>query len=359
MNAAQIDAFVADANTGIEFDGLAVRGGNSYTVDTPGETIEADDEEGLRAFAAENPWFVSNWFYWNHAVGASGGGRYDFLRWLERAEDRSVRERYEALADGTVRSWGQLRITTTLHEDGRRRYALRHEDDGERPATDLESYADPLDARELVKLDDEGRYRPLKTAPTLPTGWHYPDLDAEELVRTIDFIYPATIENWHREREGDLDVTQFREAADRQTGIYDIVSELSGDQLEAAAEACCVDSQCLKRRQWDEDDETELDVDRGDGEFPCREPCSVFIAAARKFVTLERERPRSYEFELTPTEKEQIEEIIDAVAEDRLDGIREADLNEGANRYRARYLRARRMDDDGLSGTPTYPEDED
>ncbi|MEM4781505.1 MAG: hypothetical protein QXG03_08110, partial [Halalkalicoccus sp.] len=113
-----------------------------------------------------------------------------------------------------------------------------------------------------------------------------------------------------------------------------------------------------KRRMWDEDEETDLDVERGDGEFPCREPCSLFITAARKFVTLGREDARTYEFELTPTEKEQIEEIIDAVAEGSVGEVREADLNEGANRYRTRYLRARRMREGDLSGTPTYPEDQ-
>jgi hypothetical protein len=364
MNAAQLDAFLGAASDGIEFDGLSVSPAavGGYDVSIGGEESEAGDEEELRAVAEENPWFVSNWHYWNHLVG-DAEARYAFLRWLERAEERSVRERYEALAEGegVARSWGQLRLEARLGEDGRRHYAIRHEADADVPPSELDRYDDPLAARELVKLDDRGRYRPLKTAPTLPTGWTYPDLDGRELVRTVDFVYPATIANWHRENEGALDVTHFREAAERQTGIYDIVDELSVGEVEAAAETCCVDSQCLKRRMWDEDEdeETELDVPRGDGEFPCREPCSLLITAARKFVTLGREETRSYEFELTPTEKEQLEEIVDAVAEGRVGEIREADLNEGANRYRARYLRARRTDEHGLSGTPTYPEDHD
>jgi hypothetical protein len=242
-----------------------------------------------------------------------------------------------------------------LAEDGKRQYSLRHIDDTNEE--DLDSYDDPLNARELIKEDNKGRYRPLSTAPTLPTGWEFADLDGGDLVQTVDFIYPVTIANWHREREGELDVTHFREAAERQSGIYEIVSQLSIEELEAATEACCVDSQCLKRRMWDEDEETELETDRGNGEFPCREPCSLFVTAARKFVTLGREDTRSYEFELTPTEKEQIEEIIAAVADGRTEDVREADLNEAANRYRARYLRAQRVNEDGLSGTPTYPDD--
>ncbi|KYH26811.1 hypothetical protein HAPAU_19190 [Halalkalicoccus paucihalophilus] len=355
MNAPQLDALVASASDGIEFDGLSVSGNGPYTVGIVGES-RAVEEAGLREFAEANPWLVSNWYYWTRVVG-TGGARYDFLRWVERADERDVSERYEALSTGVSRSWGQLRITAELGEDGKRRYALRHVDDADN--TDLEGYEDPLDARGLVKYDDRGRYRPLSTAPTLPTGWEYPDLSGEDLVRTVDFVYPATVANWHREREGELDVTHFRETAERQSGIYEIVSQLSVEEIEAAAETCCVDSQCLKRRMWDEDEEIDLDVERGDGEFPCREPCSLFITAARKFVTLGREETRRYEFELTPTEKEQVEEIIDAVAEGRTEEIREADMNEGANRYRARYLRARRMTEEGLSGTPTYPEDQE
>ncbi len=356
MNAPQLEALVASAPQGVEFDGLVVSGDGPYTIEIPGESVETD-ERGLRKFAGENPWFVSNWYYWTRVVDSPESARFGFLRWLEGADERPVCERYETLSTGVSRTWGQLRITASLAEDGKRRYAIRHVEDAD--SQNLDVHDDPLAARELVKHDDRGRYRPLSTAPTLPTGWEYPDLDGPDLVRTVDFIYPATVENWHREREGELDVTHFREAAERQTGIYEIVSQLSVEELEAAAEACCVDSQCLKRRMWDENDETELDVARGEGEFPCREPCSVFVTAARKFVTLGREDTRTYEFDLTPTEKEQIEGIIDAVAEGRTDEIREADLNEEANRYRTRYLRARRLDEEGLSGTPTYPEDQE
>ena len=114
------------------------------------------------------------------------------------------------------------------------------------------------------------------------------------------------------------------------------------------AAACCVDSQCLKRREWDEDESTELDVPRGEGEFPCREPCSLVVAAARQWAILENEEPRTYELELTPSERGQIESLIEAVADGRIDEIREADVGDGANRYRARYLRAKRFADGGF-----------
>ncbi len=358
MNDAQVEALVEAAEEGVETDGLRVpHDGTGYGFETPEVSHEGLSEAEFRTAAEESPWFVSNWHYWTHVVGGPGSARYAFLRWVEGADDHDVPERYEALSAGTDREWGQLSITATLGEDGLRRYDLRHEADTGVPEDELEGYVDPLDARRIATYDDEGRYRPLSTAPTLRTGWVYPDLEGAALVEAVEFLYPATVENWHRERRGELDITHFRETAERQTGIYSIVDQLTVEELDAAAEACCVDSQCLKRRMWDEDEETPLDAPRGEEAFPCREPCSLLVTAARKFVTLGREETRSYEFELTPTEKEQVEEIIDAVAEGRVGAIREADLNDGANRYRARYLRALRGGEHGLSNTPTYPED--
>jgi len=82
------------------------------------------------------------------------------------------------------------------------------------------------------------------------------------------------------------------------------------------------------------------------------------VTAARKWTKLEGERSRTYEFELTPSEKEQIEEIIGTVADGEVEDVREADIYDGANRYRARFLRAKRFDDeDRLCGVPTDEDD--
>jgi hypothetical protein len=400
MDETQVNALVeAAGGAGVDFDGLrAVRDDSGYTfaVTSPTQRDESVEraglsESGFREFCREHPRYVSNWHYWTHEVGGreesgrleeagdsedDGDGsadanapagethRYAFLRWVERAADLSVPERYDALADDLTRSWGQLRVSAALGEDGERRYGVRHEDDEGVDTDDLDTYADPLDARDIVTFDDRGRYRPLKTAPTLPTGWAFPGLSGPDLVRTVDTIYPATVANWHLEEQGELDVSHWRETMERQTGIYGVIQTWDRgeghEHVNWVAEACCADSQCLKRREWEYDDESDLDVDGGEGVFPCREPCSLVVAAARKWTQLEGEESRTYEFDLTPSEKEQVEEIVDAVADGRTDEIREADIYKGANRYRARFLRAKRMDAEGnLSGTPTESEGEE
>ncbi|WP_049923992.1 DR2241 family protein [Halopiger djelfimassiliensis] len=356
---------------GIEFDGLRIdRGDDGYALETPDETWAGLDEGDLRDALEPLEAYVTNWRYWQRSVGGSGTARRAFLRWCERAplefaiddsdgdhpsvdEPLSVPDRYEVLREGFDREWGQLRITARLVDDadddpaGERVYDLWHVDDADTDLAELEVYDDPRDAREIATYDEDGRYRPLKTAPTLASGWAFTGLSADELVDAVEFFYPATIANWHRERRGSLDVDHWRETAERQTGIYDVIDELPREAVDWMAEACCVDSQCLRRREWEFEAGDELDVDGGDGRFPCREPCSLVVAAARKWTVLESETERTYELELTTSELNQLEELIDAVADGRTDEIREADVYEGANRYRARYLRAKRFDDEG------------
>lgn len=363
MPPASVDALIETATDGISFDGLSVDFDGSYTFETPAVSETGLSESALRDCATGSP-YVENWHFW-HAIAPQSEDRWVFLRWIEGADDgSSVESRYDKLQDGLTTTWGELSITVSLAENGERRYSLCHTDDAGTVRADpdvaesLEQYRDPLRARELATYDSDGRYRPLKTAPSLAPGWEFPDLSATNLVKTVDFFYPATVANWHRERTDELDITHWHETMARQTGIYQIVSTWDRGEghnhVEWVAESCCTDSQCLKRREWQYDAETPLETPAGDGEFPCREPCSLVISAARKFTKLDAEEVQSYEFKLTSSEKSQLEGLIDAVAEGRISDIREADISKPANRYRTRFLRARRFDDDGrLCGVPT------
>lgn len=373
MLARQFDALLAaaDSDGGIDFDGLRVAregdghgndadsDGGGYTFATPEHEATGLSESELHAHADGSP-YVTNWYFWEREVQRHESPRQAFLRHAEAADDHGVHERYDALADGMVTEWGQLRIEAALADDGDgyRRYDVRHVEDADHPVEELERYDDPLDARDLSKHDDDGMYRPLKTGTNMPTGWAFHDLDWRDAVETVETLYPATVANWYREREGRLDIDHWTDTTDRQTGIYGVVSELPREAVEWVAEAACVDSQCVKRREWQYDEGDELAADGGTGAFPCREPCSLVIAAARRWTKLEEEEPREYTFHLTPSEKEQIEGVIDAVADGRVDEIREADVYEDANRYRTRYLRAKLFDDHGnLGGVPTDPEE--
>jgi|AntRauTorckE6833_2_1112554.scaffolds.fasta_scaffold00965_11 hypothetical protein len=342
----------------IEYDGLAAEydaDEETYHIETPDQqtTVSAD---GLGTVTAEQAAYITNWYFYTQQLSTEV--KQAFCQWLELADEHPVPDRYAALESGVDREWGQLKITTTLSEDGTRHYEVRHVDDSDAEAAALTTHTDPFDARDIGTLDADGRYRPLRTAPSLDTGWIFPDLAADEVYEAVEAFYPATVVNWYRERRGELDIDHWRDEQDRQSGIYNLITVLPDEAVDWAAAACCDDSQCLKRREWQLSEDEPLAAEGGDGVFPCREPCSMVVAAGRQWAKLEREDTQTYEFELTPTEKEQLEEIIDAVADDELDDIREADVKNGANRYRVRYLREKRFDEHGnLSGTPTHPED--
>jgi hypothetical protein len=329
-------------------------------------TEERLSEAEVRSALAAHPTSLREWFYWNEVV-PDGPHASDFLRWLEADEDNAPKASLDAIESGVSRTWGQLRITVESGDGGGRVYEIRHVDDAGLPLESLDRHTDPVAMREISRDDEDGTYRPLATAPTLRTGWVFVDLGPEALLDVVSRCYPATVANWHREREGELDVTHWRETAERQTGIYDLVDELEGEAVSALARACCVDGQCLKRREWDEYGVCEgrskdgtsmeeasdgtLDAPRGDGEFPCREPCSLVVAAAREFVTTERESTESVSVDLRPRELAQLERLIDAAADGELSGVAPGDLPDPANPLRVRYLRERlRARDSPLAG---------
>ncbi len=86
--------------------------------------------------------------------------------------------------------------------------------------------------------------------------------------------------------------------------------------MQDAARACCEDAVCLKKTLWDVDEETTaLEMDRGDGEIPCPEPCSVFVSFARRVRLFEREKKRDLDaIGLSPSEKEDLAALVEAAS---------------------------------------------
>jgi sirohydrochlorin cobaltochelatase len=380
---ALIDEVDAAGTEGVAVEGLhVVKDDGAYLLSTPERSDDgASDgwpsderlsEAGIRSALGAHPTYVREWYYWTEVVPDVPRAS-EFLRWLESADHTPPPARLGAIESGVSRTWGQLRLTVWPGDGSRRAYEVRHVDDAELPLESLERHADPVAVRDIAQYDADGNYRPLATAPTLRRGWAFVDLGPEELLDVVDRCYPATVANWYRERTGELDVTHWRETAERQTGIYDLVDELEGEAVSALARACCVDGQCLKRREWDEygpsggpaNDGT-LDAPRGEGEFPCREPCSLVVAAAREFVRTEREATRSVSVDLRPRELSQLNRLVDAVADGELVGVAPGDLPDPANPLRVRYLRERRRTRDsplassgGETGTVPDEDDED
>ena len=250
-------------------------------------------------------------------------------------EAAAAREAFAAWvgeAGGEGRVFGQVRVTGV----GDARYVLRHVEDDKTPG--LSVHEDPRAAREISKTTEVGEYRPLKSSPNLRRGWELRVSGARGLTVAMNLLYPAAIVHWHLHREGRLRTTSYRENAARQSGIYKRVQRLSDEGVQDAARACCEDAVCLKKTLWDVDGGTPLAMDRGEGEIPCPEPCSVFVSFARRVRLFEREKKRDLDaIGLSPSEKEDLAALVEAAATGHVTFAREAEFEEPLNERRMRY----------------------
>ena len=231
------------------------------------------------------------------------------------------------------RTFGQVLVRPTPSVG----YELRHVEDAGAPREGLHLHDDPRAAREIAKLTERGEYRPLKSSPNLRRGWVLLVSDSVALSVAMNYLYPAGVVHWYLHREGKLEVTHYRENAARQSGIYKRVQRLSDEGVQNAARACCESAVCLKRILWDVDEETPLRAERGEGEIPCPEPCSIFVSFARRVRLFEREERNLPSGELTPSEKEDLAALVGAAATGSVEFAREAEFEEPLNERRMRY----------------------
>lgn len=182
-----------------------------------------------------------------------------FLSWLEP----------ESSTGAMIRTLGELAIAV----EGAR-FEVRHRCDRGIPASRLDELATASDVRNRTQFDADGQYRPLRSARTLPRGWVIRDLGLDGLLRAVRAVYPASIDHWHRARNGTLEPTPFAAVVDRQTGRYRDLDGLGADPLRRTVEATC--GNCVRSPTW-HDDEAASTAD----DIPCPQPCSVFLEAAR------------------------------------------------------------------------------
>ena len=107
--------------------------------------------------------------------------------------------------------------------------------------------------------------------------------------------------------------------------------------MHKAARACCEDAVCLKKTMWDVDEKTPLAIDRGKGEIPCPEPCSVFVSFARRVRLFEREESDLDAAGLSPSEREDLVTLVEAAATGEVGFAREAEFERPLNERRMRY----------------------
>jgi sirohydrochlorin cobaltochelatase len=199
-----------------------------------------------------------------------------------------------ALSDST--SIGQLLIQRTASSG----FALCHRDD--RPSGTLKTFRKPEDAIEIARCDDDGNYRPLKTAPNLRHGWLLELADLRELRRALDYFYPARLATLTRWKSNRLTITPLRDTLNRQSGMYRVAAKISDEQInDLVGNFCKSNGGCLRTVLWKRDEagappSSRLPPEKFDpahdqtGRFEhatpllCPEACNLLVAECRKVV---------------------------------------------------------------------------
>lgn len=178
------------------------------------------------------------------------------------------------LARGAFRI-GQIRVASDL--------SLCHADDTDRPG--LREFHDPHDAIEIARHDDEGRYRPLKTAPDLRHGWRLVLRNENEVLLALDFLYPAALGTAELAERRALAPVDLRQTLSRQTGMYAVTKNLTGAQANALVGGFC-HAGCLRRILWriSPEDAPPSPMDVPAPPLLCAEACHLFVARAREVL---------------------------------------------------------------------------
>jgi sirohydrochlorin cobaltochelatase len=195
-----------------------------------------------------------------------------------------------------LRFIGQIAIERG--EDGS--YTLTHRDESTRH--DLPQHNQAEDAAELARFDDEGNYRPLKTAPDLRHGWRLTLRSLAELRTALDLFYPGRLAAFFAFEKRELAPTPLRETLERQSGMYRIAAQIDDPAAdELVGNFCRSDGGCLRTILWRRDlkgivastrlaaskfDPLHDQTGAGRPVIPllCQEACNLLVAEARKVV---------------------------------------------------------------------------
>ncbi len=193
-----------------------------------------------------------------------------------------------------------LFLQTAVWESEPGVFEIRHERDRDAGPGKLKTIRDPSEAFQIAQVTAHGSHRRLSTAPDLGGGWRLTGLTEEEVWEAYAALYPAALVHSYLDELGQFSVVSFPETADRHTGIYSKLTQLSEAQVGCLADSCCVSDRCLRSPTWlvrsdpGESETTgpggaellgtaasvEANPDECELRVPCSEPCSVFLSQA-------------------------------------------------------------------------------
>ena len=136
----------------------------------------------------------------------------------------------------------------------------------------LRSVASLDELEELVRWDEQGKYRPLRSDGNLVSGWQYDAKSVTELREAMEVIYPGTWGNAEAWEDGGLKFPTWEEALAKQTERVRGKVAKAGDLPRRVIEENCK-KRCLKTVLWA--GEKPL-IETGSAPLLCTGPCGMF-----------------------------------------------------------------------------------
>jgi sirohydrochlorin cobaltochelatase len=185
------------------------------------------------------------------------------------------------LPPGSSLTFGELALTRGA--DGS--FEARHVSDRANPAG-LHELSSARELRELAKVDADGNYRPLKTAPGLASGWRTHTASPSEFLKRLDAVYPALFATWISHQRGETHPVALRRTLNRQTGMYRFAGTITAEMGAEIKRDLC-GAGCLRHVTWPvEEDDSPCPVEPAAGSIPllCTEACTFAVSRARELA---------------------------------------------------------------------------
>lgn len=140
--------------------------------------------------------------------------------------------------------------------------------------------------RDLAKYDVYGQFRPLKTAPTLKSGWKTQCVCAREFLKRLDALYPGVFATWIAYERNRHSTTSLRRTLDRQTGMYRFAGTITDPMANRIIRELCSPG-CLRKIAWPINDHCPVSrIKREATSIPviCTEACTFAVSRARELA---------------------------------------------------------------------------
>lgn len=161
-------------------------------------------------------------------------------------------------------------------------FDVRNALDEGRPSTELNTFVTVEGLQEIVRVDDSGAHRPVRTFRNLPRHWRAV-FSEDDLPAAVHVLYPAAVEEAYSCGCHALRSTPWPTTARRQTGSYARVQKATPGHVDAVARRVC--SGCLRTRLWAGEALPRTFLTGVPGGLPCAEACTYFIAELRDHLS--------------------------------------------------------------------------